>query len=119
MTVQRQSLGKWGEETAKKYLQNRGYHFIDQNWRNRYGELDLIMMDKDTVVFVEVRTKSNSQFGFALESVNIRKQHKLLLTAQAFLQSKKWWEYKVRFDLISIDKVQGKYQLRHIKNIIS
>ncbi|WP_339063366.1 YraN family protein [Tepidibacillus marianensis] len=118
MTIQRRNLGKWGEETAKKHLLNRGYLFIDQNWRTRFGELDLIMMDKETVVFIEVRTKSNSQYGFALESINQRKRQKLFQTAQAYLQSKKCWERPIRFDLISIDKIQGKYQLRHIKDII-
>ncbi|MFV9509882.1 YraN family protein [Tepidibacillus sp. LV47] len=118
MTHQRKVLGKWGEEKAKEYLLNQGYILIAQNWRTRYGELDLIMLDQETVVFVEVRTKSTSDFGKASESIHHRKQQKLLYTAEAFLTSKKWWNRNVRFDLISIDKIEGKYQIQHIKNII-
>ncbi|TCS79204.1 YraN family protein [Tepidibacillus fermentans] len=119
MTIQRKILGKWGEEKAKEYLLSQGYVLIEENWRTRYGELDLIMLDQGTVVFIEVRTKSNLHYGKAIESIDQRKQHKLLLTAQAFLQSKKWWDRPIRFDMVSLDKIQGVYHIQHVKDIIN
>ena len=118
MSYSRKALGNWGEETAKQYLIDKGYFLLDQNWRTQVGELDLIMLDRGIVVFIEVRTKSTSQFGTAIESINYKKQQKLLVTAQSYLQRKKWWNRTTRFDLVTIDKIKGNYQIEHLKNII-
>jgi len=118
MTDQRKKLGTWGEQKAKAYLIGIGYQHIAQNWRNHLGELDLIMLDGNTVVFVEVRTKSTSHHGFAYESINGKKQQQLKKMANSFLQSKQWWDVPVRFDVVAIDQHQDRFQLRHIKNAL-
>ncbi len=118
MTHQRKRLGGWGEQKAKEYLLELGYQLISQNWRNRLGEIDLIMFDGIIVVFVEVRTKKSTQYGLGFESVNMKKQQQLLKMANSFLQANKWWDVPIRFDVVSIDQHQDRYQLRHMKNVL-
>lgn len=119
MTKERKSLGEWGEQKAKQLLLDQGYKFITENWRNRFGEIDLIMLDQDRVVFIEVRTKSNNAYGSGIESINYRKQNQLRKMAAAFLQYKNWWDYSVRFDVISVDKDNENYQIHHFKNVLN
>src|SRR5690606_19781144 len=87
----RQTAGREAEAYALRHLQEHGLTLITQNWSCRRGELDLVMLDGDTVVFVEVRYRRHAGWGGALESVDYRKQEKLTLAAQTFLQSESKW----------------------------
>lgn len=78
--------GKQGEHAARSYLEKQGLTFVAANFRCQRGEIDLIMKDGDTLVFVEVKKRKNDHFGSALESVTPRKQHKIRLAAEYFLQ---------------------------------
>ena len=84
-----------------KFLLSKGFSLLQQNYRCRYGEIDLIMSDKEDIVFVEVRSRSRTDYGRAGESINASKKKKLIKTATLFLQTKDWL-YKVhsRFDVI-------------------
>lgn len=119
MSEQRKILGDWGEKKARDYLLGKGYSFLEANWRNRYGEIDLIMLDQGIIVFIEVRTKRENGYGLGFESINLKKQKQLIKMANAFLLSSNWWEYSVRFDVISIDKIEGVYKLKHLKNVLN
>lgn len=100
----RQSAGREAEAFALRYLQQQGLQLIAQNWLCKRGELDLVMLDGDTVVFVEVRYRRHSAWGGALESVDFRKQQKLVLAAQLFLQSEtQWADAACRFDVVAIE----------------
>ncbi|MBX3709334.1 MAG: YraN family protein [Gammaproteobacteria bacterium] len=116
----RHYLGKQAEREASKFLQAKGLRLLEQNYHCRYGEIDLIMHDQHDIVFVEVRSRSRTDFGKASETVNKNKQKKLIKTATHFLQTKQWW-YKVnsRFDIIAIHYESGKQQLEWIKNAFS
>lgn len=81
----RQLTGRQGELLAADYLRKRGYCILDTNVRSRFGEMDIVAMDKQTLVFVEVRTRRGQAYGSAAESVTRRKQHKLQLLAEAYL----------------------------------
>lgn len=118
MVDQRKNLGKWGEQKAKEYLIKQGYHFITGNWQNRLGEIDLVMKDRETLVFIEVRTKRSHKYGTSIESINEKKQQQMVKMANAFLRYKQWWEIPIRFDVVTIDQHEGVYQLRHHKNVI-
>ena len=72
MTGVRQALGAWGERTAEAYLTGGGIIVIDRNWRRRGGEIDLVAMDGETVVFCEVKTRRGTAFGPGIESVTVR-----------------------------------------------
>ncbi|WP_409077273.1 YraN family protein [Pseudomonas cichorii] len=105
----RQQAGREAEASALLYLQQQGLRLITQNWSCKRGELDLVMLDGDTVVFVEVRYRRHSGWGGAMESVDFRKQEKLIIAAQLFLQQESHWaDYTCRFDVIAVDGDPGK-----------
>lgn len=104
----RQQAGREAEAYALQHLQQHGLRLITQNWTCRRGELDLVMLDGDTVVFVEVRYRRHAGWGGALESVDFRKQEKLTLAAQSFLQKEsRWADAPCRFDVIAINGDPG------------
>jgi putative endonuclease len=104
----RKSAGREAEAHALQYLLQQGLQLITQNWSCKRGELDLVMLDGDTVVFVEVRYRRHASFGGAMESVDVRKQEKLALAAQSFLQAEsKWADAPCRFDVVAINGTPG------------
>ncbi|MAB97856.1 MAG: YraN family protein [Pseudomonadaceae bacterium] len=114
----KQSTGKDAEALACDFLKQQGLRLITQNWSCRRGELDLVMLDADTVVFVEVRYRRHSGWGGAAESVDKRKQQKLCIAANHFLQQEsRWGKHPCRFDVIAIShKPDSPPQLNWIKN---
>ena len=96
------ALGAAAEEQALQYLLQRGLTLVARNFRRPFGELDLIMQDQSTLVFVEVRSRASQRFGGAAASISSSKQRRMQLAALAFLQT-----YKrapaCRFDVIAID----------------
>ena len=91
------------EAMAEKYLLRMGLKLVDKNYHTYRGEIDLIMQDQGTLVFVEVRFRQNSYFGSAAESVTSSKQHKLFSAAQRYLQqNSQYRENACRFDVIAI-----------------
>ncbi len=98
-----QDRGQAAEALARRYLEQRGLRLLAQNWRCRRGELDLVMLDVDTVVFVEVRYRGHTAWGGALESIDARKREKLRAAAMHFLQQEaRWAQFPCRFDVIAI-----------------
>ncbi|MBN6713049.1 YraN family protein [Pseudomonas capsici] len=114
----RKQAGREAEACALLYLQQQGLRPITQNWSCKRGELDLVMLDGDTVVFVEVRYRRHSGWGGAMESVDFRKQEKLITAAQLFLQQESQWaDHPCRFDVIAVDGDPGKSApLKWLKN---
>ena len=79
--------GRQAETLAWKYLQSRGLRLLQRNYRSRRGEIDLVLQDQDSLVFVEVRYRRESRFGSGAESVDRHKQSKLIACAQHYLQA--------------------------------
>ena len=99
----RQDSGRAAENLARDHLQRQGLRLLAQNWSCRGGELDLVMLDGDTVVFVEVRYRKHAAWGGALESVDARKRQRLILAAELFLQREnRWGKQPCRFDVVAI-----------------
>ncbi len=94
--------GTTGEAQAAEYLRQKGYVVLQQNWRSKLGELDIIASEKDTLVFVEVKSRKSSAFGTAAQAVNPRKQQKIIKTAMGYLKSRGIVDKDVRFDVVSI-----------------
>jgi putative endonuclease len=110
-----QQLGFAAEEHARKYLGEQGLTWLESNYRCRLGEIDLIMRDKEYLVFVEVRARTSKAYGGAVESVTQSKRQKLLRTATLYLQTKKLYDKQpCRFDVLSLDGVLP--QITWIKN---
>ncbi len=96
-------LGRIGESKAEKFLKKLGYKILERNFKNKIGEIDLIAKDKDYVVFVEVKTRSSSEYGLPSEAVNRVKQKKYKMLAQSYLQMKGLLDSQVRFDVVEIE----------------
>lgn len=102
-TKERQQQGQAAEAEACRHLQQQGLELIERNYRCRQGEIDLIMRDGKSTVFVEVRYRSNPNFGGAAASVDPRKQGKLIATASHYLQQHHALaQQPARFDVIAI-----------------
>jgi len=97
------SQGVKSEKRALAYLQEQGLSLLCQNYYCRFGEIDLIMLDQDTLVFIEVRYRKNSDFGGALASISKRKQGRIIKTAKHYLAQFENEPY-CRFDAIAIDQ---------------
>lgn len=96
------SQGVISEKQALVYLRSQGLSLICQNYYCRFGEVDLIMQDQDTLVFIEVRYRKNNDFGGALASITYSKQRKIIKTAKHYLAQLEYQPY-CRFDAIAID----------------
>lgn len=116
MSFKRKNLGKSGEESAKKYLINKGYKIIDTNYRSRFGEVDLIAQNGDFIVLVEVKTKEVFEQGNPEEMVNIHKQKKLKLLSREIEQ--KYPDKNIRIDVIAIDASLPNPKINHIINAV-
>ena len=97
--------GRW-EKLALEHLSCSGLQLIGKNFRCRMGEIDLVMLDLDCLVFVEVRYRKANRFASAAGSVDRRKQRKLARAAAAFLgQHSQYCNHAVRFDVVAFDAV--------------
>ena len=100
--------GKHFEGMAARWLGARGIRVVEYNYQCRAGEIDLIAVDGNCLVFVEVRSRSNPRFNSAAASVDRRKQLRIIRTAQFFLQRhRKWANMPCRFDVIAIEPRQS------------
>ena len=104
MSVERQELGKSGENLAVAELTAEGYAIDARRYRTRFGEIDIVAHDGDTVVFVEVRRKSGEGCGAAAESVTPDKQRRVVRMAVDYLARHDLYDKcAVRFDVVAID----------------
>jgi putative endonuclease len=114
-----QELGQLGEKLAKRFLEEREYEIICQNFKSKQGEIDIIAKDKNkTMVFVEVKTRTSLEFGNPAEAVNKSKIEHILKTARYYLYSNKIKETSMRFDVIEVFIYKGRYRVNHIKQIM-
>jgi len=95
------SIGKEGESLAVDFLKRKGYEILEQNYKTPIGEIDIIAR-KNTLCFVEVKTRKDSEYGWGEESVDYRKKNRLRKAAMIFLNEEGIDEEDIRFDVISI-----------------
>ncbi len=117
MLFLKKHIGQLGEKEAVRYLKKKKYKIIETNYTNYYGEIDIIAKDKNCVVFVEVKTRTSTDFGYASQAVNWRKQKKLKLLAQTY--DEKSYDMNIRFDIVEvyIDKKSNNIiRIHHIEN---
>ncbi len=110
--MDRKSKGKAAEDKAASFLKSLGYEVLERNFRTKFGEIDIIAKDGNTLIFVEVRSKSYSSFGTPEETISKSKAKKIIRTAQFYIQIKNPSFEDVRFDIISILH----NNISHIKN---
>lgn len=97
-----QVLGQWGEKIAAEHLIDQGYEIITRNYRMRYGEIDIIATQKDTIIFCEVKTRTSLKYGTPASAVNYTKKNHILRVAERYLNSGDWEKYCPRFDVIEV-----------------
>lgn len=112
------SRGHNAEELACHRLQREGLRLSARNYRSPFGEIDLIMLERDTLVFVEVRYRSNADFGTPAETVDARKQARLRATAEHYLQNTPRASKKAcRFDIVAITGNGEAGNFRWLQNV--
>lgn len=116
MQLNKNNAGLAAEKLAATFLANHGLKLVIQNYHCRFGEIDLIMKDAKTLVFVEVKLRRNDLFGGAAASITPQKQQKLILAAQHYLQTQKLGDVPCRFDAILMQGTDLKpVELQHIE----
>ena len=113
----RQTLGRYGEERAAIYLQDRGYEILERNWRSRNGEIDLVTRDKGLIVFVEVKTRNGSGYGHPFEAITAEKVSRMRRLAADWCSAKQVSGLKVRLDAISVLISGGRVSIEHLKQV--
>lgn len=111
------SLGKRGEDAAAGFLRARGFQIIEQGRRYRFGELDLVAIDGDSIVFVEVKTRTSDDRGTPADAVDRRKRERLTRAALAYLKSKRLLDRRTRFDVVAVvwPDPDGEPKIEHLR----
>ncbi len=116
----KQSIGQQAEHLACQHLQEHGLTLIDRNFQCRVGEIDLVMQDNDTLVFIEVRSRSTKDAYDPIESIGFRKQQRLTRAALYYLQKKHSLNtFPCRFDVIGITYTTEKPLIQWIQHAFS
>ncbi|MBI5682576.1 MAG: YraN family protein [Deltaproteobacteria bacterium] len=116
MNDARITLGKTGELAAISFLQRHGLKIIEQNYKCRYGEIDIIAKDKDIIAFVEVKTRKNLSCGIPQMAVDLRKQRQMSKVASHYIRCRRAVNIPARFDVIAINLADGPAKIEYIKD---
>ena len=112
-------IGKEGEEIARRYLENKGYKVIECNYRTKRAEIDIITKYKNTLVFVEVRTKHHEWHGTPEETIDYKKRMRLRGNAVAYVHRKRYYgSYRIDAVCLVIDENEGLRRIDHYENIV-
>jgi len=116
MQDKRKKFGKESESIAVRYLKKNGYKILEQNYRNKLGEIDIIAKDKKTLVFVEVKARRSGGYGSPKWAITPKKQRKISMVALYYLKATKQNKVKARFDVVAISSSQDNPRIELIKN---
>ncbi len=116
MRNRQQQFGAKGESLAARYLKKNGYQIIEQNYRNRLGEIDIIAREDNTLVFVEVKSRKSVRYGSPKTAVTPRKQRQISVVALAYLKSTGQTRTRARFDVVTVTTNRDGPRIEIIKN---
>lgn len=108
--------GDRGEDVALRYLLSKKLDLVERNYRTRYGELDLVMRDAGTLVFVEVKWRGGLEYGAPVEAVTERKQRAIRSMAEQYLAEKEPEFEEIRFDVVGILARTGENAIQHVRH---
>lgn len=112
------SKGKYGEKLAREYIIGKGHRIIEENYKNKIGEIDIISIDKDILVFIEVKARTNRNYGYAYEAVNYKKQRKITNISLIYMKYKNIKNIQIRYDIIEVYLERDVY-INHIEDAFS
>ena len=112
------TFGREGENLAKVYLEKKGYKFLDRNFKRIHGEVDLIMMDGDVIVFVEVKTRTTRSSESPIESISEQKLNHVRRAAEHYLYEKQIEDRYCRFDAIGVQIIAGQPHIEHLEDVL-
>lgn len=109
-------IGNYGEELSFEFLKRKGYYILSRNFRNRSGEIDIICKKDDLIIFVEIKSRYNYNYGSPIEAITYSKQKQIIKLCKFYIYINKLINYNFRFDVIEIffNKDNDLYYLNHI-----
>jgi putative endonuclease len=116
--MNKQQKGRLGEDLAARFLEERGYRIVQRNYRFDRGEIDIVAQDGRELVFVEVKTRENEQFGSPEESITPSKEEQLKKVAEGYVFEHNLENQPCRFDVVAITFSDGKPRIRLLQNVI-
>lgn len=112
------SIGKIGEQISARYLIDKGYKIVERNYRNKIGEIDIITLKSDVIVFIEVKTRTNLNYGYPYEAVDNKKKKTIIKTSLIYLSNKNINNVQCRYDIIEVYlNKENVYKINHLENV--
>ena len=110
-------IGNKGEDIAEGFLLNKGYEIVERNFRfGKEGEIDIIVSDRDTLIFVEVKTRTNHKFGNPILSITEKKKRQMRFAANGYMLKNNIVDGQCRIDVVTIDMVVNPPEITHLEN---
>ncbi len=115
---ERHVLGREGEKVAVEYLKKQGYNILETNFFCRQGEIDAIALDGNYIVFIEIKSRTNTEYGLPSEAVTKRKLEHMIKAIKYYIYIRNLENENIRIDVIEVYVKENKYYINHIKQIV-
>ena len=117
--ISTKKIGNEGENRACDFLLQNGYEIIERNWRTKSGEIDIIAKDKNELVFIEVKTRTNRNYGEPIDAITYYKKKHMLKSIQFYLYLRRLENNFIRIDVIEVYQRKDGFWVNHIKKAIT
>ncbi len=115
---QKHVIGKLGEDIATEFLQKQNYKIVERNFECKQGEIDIVAIDKNEVVFIEVKTRTGNTYGNPIDAVDERKKKHLIKSIEYYVYKNKLENAFIRIDIIEVYMKENNNVINHIKKAI-
>ena len=111
-------IGSFGEALARDYLISKGYKILNMNFRNKFGEIDIICKKNNLLIFCEIKSRYSNSFGFPIESITCYIQKQIIKLSELYLISKKYYNFNVRYDIIEVifNTITSSHIINHVQD---
>ena len=111
-------IGSFGEALASDFLISKGYKILNMNFRNKFGEIDIICKKNNLLIFCEIKSRYSNSFGSPIESITCYKQKQIIKLSELYLISKKYYNFNVRYDIIEVifNTITSSHIINHVQD---
>ena len=111
-------IGSFGEALARDYLISKGYKILNMNFRNKFGEIDIICKKNNLLIVCEIKSRYSNSFGSPIESITCYKQKQIIKLSELYLISKKYYNFNVRYDIIEVifNTITSSHIINHVQD---